>query len=183
MKRFLRNGPVKWLLLLASAMLPAVHLCAEETGHLQIEPDQQVVYCEAQWPGAGESLTQALQSGIAVTLVWHVQVSEIQKYWLNKNIADIKVSRRVIPDLLSRTWLLEDETSGISRQTSSLEEAVQFLTRLEHFPVLDRSLLTAGTQYRISVAIEEFEGEIKEDWWVALWNPGQFRLEKDFSLP
>ena len=173
----------KWLLIMASALLFAGHLYAEETGQLQIKQDQQLVYCDAEWPGAAESLTQALQSGITVTFVWHVQISEIQEYWLNKSIADIKVSRRVVPDLLSRKWLLEDEASGISRQVVSLEEAIQFLTRLENFPILDRSLLAASTLYRASVAIEEHEGEINEGWWAALWKPGQFKMQKDFSLP
>jgi len=183
MKQFWRNVLAKLLLLMVSAMAAAGHLCAEEPSRLQIELDQQVIYCDMEWPGADNSLAQALQSGIAVTFVWHVQISEVQEYWLNKSIADIKVSRRVVPDLLSRKWLLEDEASGISRQVVSLQEAIQFLTRLEHFPVLDRTLLSVNTPYRISIAIEEHEGEINESWWFTLWKPGQFKMQKDFSLP
>ena len=183
MERIWHNCVVAMLLLIASTMPLSGHSHAEEAGDLKIELDQQVVYCEAAWPASVDSLKQALQSGIAVTFVWHVQISEIQEYWLNNSVADIKVSRRVIPDLLSRQWLLKDETSGISRQEASLEAAIQFLTHLEHFPVLDRSLLAAQTPYRISVSIEKQEGEINEAWWSALWKPGQHKMVKDFSLP
>jgi len=183
MRQIWQNGVLALLLLFASAIALAGHVYAEESSGLKIEIDQQVVYCQAEWPALGGALEQVLQSGIAVTFVWHVQIAEVQEYWLNKSIADIKVSRRVVPDLLSRKWLLEDEASGISRQESSLEAAIQFLTRLEHFPVLDRSLLAANTPYRISIAIEKHEGEINEGWWAALWKPGQFKMVKDFSLP
>ena len=179
MRQVWHNGAFALLLLIASAG----QVCAEEPNGLKIELDQQVVYCEAELPIASVSLEQALQSGIAVTLVWHVQIAEVQEYWLNKSIADIKVSRRVVPDLLSRKWLLVDAASGISRQESSLQAAMQFLTRLEHFPVLDRSLLVTNTPYRVSIAIEKHEGEINEGWWAALWSPGQYKMTKDFTLP
>lgn len=169
------------------AIVAAVVICghagANESGDLQLNLNQQVIYCAVEWQGDRESLTQALESGIAVTFVWQVQVKKVQDYWLNETIADIQVSRRVLPDLLSRTWLLEDEASGISRRVSSLPEAIRFLARLEHFPVLDRSLLDAATLYKISISVAEQEGEINEAWWTTLWKSVQFSTEKDFSLP
>lgn len=119
MKRFQRVILLPLLLLIASTMASVGHAYAEEPARLEVAFDQQLVYCEAAWPGTDDSLRQALQSGIAVTFIWHVRISEVRKYWLNRTIADIRVSRRVTPDLLSRKWLLEDEASGISRQESS----------------------------------------------------------------
>ena len=183
MRKVWQNGVVMLLLFFTAAVALAGHAYAEDSGDLKVEVDQQLVYCEASWPVSDDSLEQALRAGIAVTFVWHVRIAEVQEYWLNKGIADIRVSRRVVPDLLSRKWLLEDAASGISRQEPSLQTAIQFLTQLEHFPVLDRSLLAINTPYRISIAIEKHEGEISEGWWGALWKPGQFKMTKDFSLP
>ncbi len=172
---------------LAWAIVAAVVICghagASESGDLQLDLNQQVIYCAVEWQGDRESLSQALQAGIGITFVWQVQVKKVQDYWPNKTIADIQVSRRVLPDLLSRNWVLEDKASGISRRVSSLPEAIRFLTQLEHFPVLDRSLLDAATLYRISISVAKQEGEINEAWWATLWKPVQFSTEKDFSLP
>jgi hypothetical protein len=183
MNRCLQNTLVE----LAWAIVAAVAICghagASESGDLQLDLNQQVIYCAVEWQGDRESLSQALQAGIGVTFVWQVQVKQLQDYWLNKTIADIQVSRSVLPDLLSRNWVLKDEASGISRRVSSLPEAIRFLTRLENFPVLDRSLLDAATLYRISIGVAEQEGEINEAWWATLLKSVQFSIEKDFSLP
>ena len=175
------------LMKLIRAIIAVVLVCgyagAEESGALQLDLNQQVIYCAVEWQGNRESLSQALQAGITVTFVWQVQVDKKRNYWINKTIADIRVTRRVLPDLLSRSWVLEDEASGISRRATTLDEAIRFLARLEHFPVLDRSLLAAATPYRISVRVAEQEGEIKQAWWGTLWKSVQFSTEKDFSLP
>jgi len=183
MNRFWQNMLVKAIWTIVVAMGICGHAGAGESGDLQLDLDQQVIYCAVEWQGDSESLSQALKAGIAVTFIWQVQVDRVRAYWINETIADIQVSRRVIPDLLSRHWVLEDEASGISRRVASLPEAMHFLTWLEHFPVLDRSLLAADTPYRISIRVAKQEGEINEAWWAGLWKSVQFRTEKDFSLP
>jgi hypothetical protein len=183
MNRYWQNKLVKLIWSIVSAVVVCGHAGASESGDLQLDLNQQVIYCAVEWQGDSESLSQALQAGIAVTFVWQVQVSKVQDYWINETIADIQVSRRVLPDLLSRNWVLEDKASGISRRVASLPEAIHFLTRLEHFPVLDRSLLAASTPYQISISVAKQEGEINEAWWATLWKSVQFRTEKDFSLP
>ena len=183
MNRYWQNSLVKLIWSIVAAVLVCGHAGASESGGLQLELNQQVIYCAVEWQGDRESLSQALQAGIAVTFVWQVQVSKVQDYWINETIADIQVSRRVLPDLLSRNWVLEDKASGISRRVASLSEAIHFLTRLEHFPVLDRSLLATSTPYQISISVAKQEGEINEAWWATLWKSVHFSTEKDFSLP
>jgi len=183
MNRYRQNILVKLTWAIISAVVICGYAEASESGDVQLDLNQQVIYCAVEWQGDEESLSQALQAGIAVTFIWQVQVKEVQDYWLNESIADIQVLRRVLPDLLSRNWVLEDEASGISRRVSSLSEAIRFLTRLENFPVLDRSLLNAAAPYKISIRVAEQEGEMNEAWWATLWNSVQFSTEKDFSLP
>jgi hypothetical protein len=183
MNRYWQNMLAELIWALVVAAVVCTHAEASESVNLQLDLNQQVIYCAVEWQGDRESLSQALQSGISVTFVWRVQVKKVRDYWLNETIANIQVSRRVLPDLLSRNWVLEDEASGISRRVASLAEAIRFLTRLEHFPVLDRSLLAVATPYRISISVAEQEGEINKAWWATLWKSVQFSTEKDFSLP
>jgi hypothetical protein len=183
MNRHRQNILVKLTWAIVSAVAICGYAGASESADLQLDLNQQVIYCAVEWQGDEESLSRALQAGIAVTFIWQVQVKEVQDYWLNETIADIQVLRRVLPDLLSRNWVLEDEASGISRRVSSVSEAIRFLTRLENFPVLDKSLLESATLYKIFISVAEQEGEINEAWWATLLQSVQFSTEKDFSLP
>ena len=150
---------------------------------MQVSIDQQVVYCVARLHKDEDEFAHFLKDGIAVATIWNIQVSKSRKYWLNKAIAKIVVIRRAVPDLLSRSWLLIDETSGISRRVYSLLEVDQFLSGLESFPVLDRSILLDGTPYQMSVSVIIEHGEINDAWWRTLWQPSNTTLKKEFSLP
>lgn len=171
------------LLLMLACMLAGTPASAAESAAVHIDLDSDVVNCDAQWPGDQESLAETLKSGIAVTFVWEINVDQVNRYWLNKNIASIKVTRRVKPDLLSHTLLLEDETAGISRRVISLDEAVQFLSSLQNFPVLDRSLLAPQTTYRMSVDIQKHEGEMDRGWWSRMMHSDDFSMSLEFQLP
>ncbi len=183
MNRCWHNILIELVWAIVVTMLAYNYAGASESTDLQLDLNQQVIYCVVEWQGDRESLSQALQAGIAVTFVWQVKVKKVREYWLNKTIADIQVSRRVLPDLLSRSWVLKDEASGISRRVSSLSEAIHFLTRLENFPVLDRSLLDTAILYNIAISVVEQEGETNDAWWTTLLQSVQFSVEKEFSLP
>jgi len=155
---------------------------AVEADSLSVDATQQVIYCTALWAGGQKALSDALQAGIAVTVVWNVQVEEVHSYWLNSPVAEIQLRRRVVPDLLSRNWLLEDVASGISRRVYSLPEAVRFLSSLESFPVLDRTLLVADAVYRMSITIEQHDGDMSDAWWARFWRHEHFNMQQDFSL-
>lgn len=163
------------------AVTPAVH--AEKTGELQVTIDHQVVYCEARLNQKDDAFSHFLKDGISIATIWKVQVSKARKYWLNKTIAEIVVVRRAVPDLLSRSWLLVDEASGISRRVYSMAEVDQFLSGLESFPVLDRSILLDNTPYQMSVSVVIEHGEMNEAWWGALWETSDVALKKEFTLP
>ncbi|MDX8405840.1 MAG: DUF4390 domain-containing protein [Mariprofundus sp.] len=171
------------LLLLAGLSLfahPIMAVAGDD--RLQVLVDGPVIHCDAELQTQRKVALVALQDGIETTVLWHIQVAEVRQYWLNRAIADISVSRRVTPDLLSRSWLLQDEASGISRRVYAIDAAMRFLFHLEQFPVLDRSLLTQTIMYRIQVKAELHQGEIEQTWWTAVWHPAQIVMEKDFQL-
>lgn len=173
------------LLLMAGLVLfvrPAV--AAGNINSLQILTGAQVIQCAADLQSEDKAIAMALKDGIITTAVWHIQVARVRKYWLNKSIADIMVLRRVKPDLLSRSWLLVDGASGISRRVRQLDDAIQFLSHLQQFPVLDRSLLDPATLYRMTVKVSVYYGKRKNAWWsLDIWHPDQTTIAQDFKLP
>ncbi len=156
---------------------------ASAAGGFGIDISEDVVYCDAQWNGDVQALAQALEAGIEISLHWEIGVSRVRRYWLDKDIAEIEFDRRVRPDLLTRNWMLEDSASGISWYTASLSEAVAFLTRIDHFPVLDRSLLAPGELYILRISIDKLESGMDDSWWSRFWKQSSLQMQQEFSLP
>jgi Domain of unknown function (DUF4390) len=178
-----RHSAVRVLLFLAMAMhAPSVSASAETVElHADIEPD--VIYCDVQLGQNPDVLAATLRDGTQVTFSWTVKVYEVKPYWFDSEVASVHIEHQVIPDLVTRRWLLADLTTGIHRRTGSLDDALAFLTQLQHFPVIDRSLLKRGKSYRLEIQLEETKGEIERGWWARLWGHEQTTGTLVFSLP
>jgi len=110
-------------------------------------------------------------------------VEAVRVYWLNRTVASIEINRRVVPDLVSRSWQLIDLTTGISRRVFDMDEALRFLTRLERFPVVDRSLLENNHLYHLEVAVDENEGSGRRSWLSTWLGSNRSKAATDFVLP
>jgi len=130
-----------------------------------------------------DGLDIALKQGSLMTYVWEIIIEEKRDYWLNKDIGSVQVSRQVVPDLLSRQWLLKDSNSGITSATLSTRKAVSFLASLKHFPVIDKSLLQPGASYTIRAKLYIEEGEVSEHWWNVVTKLGKTVAIGSFTLP
>ncbi len=128
-------------------------------------------------------LAKALREGTEMSINWQIDVRAVRKYWLNRAVATVIVKRRVVPDLVSQSWQLIDSTSGISQRIFNLKRAVQFLTRLEKFPVIDRSLLKAGHRYRMGIKINETEADMHRGWMATWFGSSSLETSAVFALP
>jgi len=142
-----------------------------------------VVSCNVSMEHSRKHIAKVLREGTEVSVHWEIDVAAIREYWLNRAVATVAVDRRVVPDLVSRSWRLIDITSGISRRVFNLEKAVRFLTHLNRFPVIDRSLLEAGHRYRLEVAMEENEGGPERGWLSTWLGSGSGEASAEFALP
>jgi len=150
---------------------------------VQVSKDVQVVYCSVAWPVDSQHIREMLKSGIALSVIWHLSVQRSRRYWLDEHVASITVVRRVIPDLLSHRWTLEDQAAGIARQVPSLDAAVRFLTHLDRYPVVDRSLLQRGERYTLDVTLQSYEGTSMEKWWNRILQADDFSASVYFQEP
>jgi len=154
---------------------------AAESLHVQI--GDKVIYCSAQLNVNADQLRLPMRDGITVATTWHLKIGKVREYWLNESIGEITVMRRVEPDLLSHSWLLIDVSSGISHRVYQLKQAIDFLAGLNHFPVLDRSLLLPDKRYRAVVKIEIHIGDTNNAWWAGLWPSTADSMQTEFELP
>lgn len=178
-----RSLPVFSGTLLAVLMVIQVSFAQGVQDSLQVQVEDKVIYCSAELSVENSVFKLPMQDGISVASEWHVTVGKVREYWLNENIGDITVMRRVEPDLLTRSWLLIDVSSGISQRVYNISDAIAFLTGLKHFPVLDRSLLMNSVPYRAAVKVNIHVGEINQAWWAGLWPTTAASMQKDFTLP
>jgi len=172
-----------WALLLCALVRAPLAWAGPDAVALHVDVEKDVIYCDVQLGQNPEALAAALNDGTQVTFTWTVKVYEVKPYWIDSQVASVHVVHQVIPDLVTRRWLLADRTSGIHRRTGSLDEAMAFLTQLQHFPVIDRSLLSPGKHYRLEIQVEEDKGEIERGWWARLWGHEQTTGTLAFSIP
>lgn len=182
---FLRLLPGKVAAAAALGLLchATVAIAADPLSTFEVTADDHVIYCSIGPVRTGERVRQALSEGTAVSFIWNISVEEINQYWLDDNVGTVTIVRQAVPDLISRSWTLIDVNSGISHQTYSLDEAVQYLSRLNRFPALDRSLLTSGTAYSFSIDLRVEEGELSDAWWSGLFKFSKRIAQADIILP
>jgi len=156
---------------------------AESGMDLQVVLQGEVLSCSTSLSKAPEGMGRALTEGSEVSVQWILRVEIGRKYWLNKTVAEVEVNRNVVPDLVSRSWTLIDQTNGISRRVFSLDEALMFLTALHDFPVVDGSLLSPGQTYRVAAGLSEREGEGKGDGWMTWFGSNNAMAATDFVMP
>lgn len=156
---------------------------SEELADVSVDISQPVIYCSISSDIGANHLTRALKEGSVMAYRWEIIIEEVRSYWLNKNVGNVQFSRQVVPDLVSKQWLLKDSNSGITSATLSTRKAVSFLARLKHFPVIDRSLLESGVNYTIRVKLYVEEGEVKAHWWDLVTKFGDTVAVGSFTLP
>lgn len=150
---------------------------------LEITADQEVIYCTTEPVPITDKVKQALNEGTPVTFSWEIIIDEVNDYWINDSIGSITLVRQAVPDLISKSWLLIDTSSGISQRVYSVDEVILFLSRLQNFPTLDRSLLTSGTLYSFQIKLHIHEGELSDSWWSEAMRFGKTVALKEVTLP
>jgi len=176
------------LLLLLALLLPAApQVHADPTGidmvELRVEPDATVLYCHLALAGDRQRLEGLLDDGMELTFRWDIAIEGHRRYWLNKSIGNVTIERRVVPDLVSRSFLLIDATNGINRRVAARDEAIEFLLHLRHFPLLDRALLQSGGRYRLTAELSMQAGNEESGWFARWWGSDERSGSVDFSLP
>ncbi len=144
---------------------------------------KELVYCDAAWRADQAVLARALREGMSVTLVWTVRIEARRDWWPDEEVGEVRIARRAAPDLLTGEFILHDLNSGIERRVRDLSRALEFLTQLHHFPVLDRALIRSGRAYEMIVSIDERVGEMADSWWSRLWRGATAEMRQEFRLP
>ncbi len=92
---------------------------------------------------------EALQNGVPLTIDLDIQVFR-QREWLWDEIAaQLQQRFRLEYRALPRQYVVSNVNSGELKSFSELKLAIDFLSRIERFPLLDASLLPPGGSYLV----------------------------------
>ncbi len=167
-------------------LLPAAHVAAEEAQNMQqtdIYFTDDILYCDVQTFDQEAYILKVLAGGSAMTVAWQFAVQEQRSFWLNTSVATIELGRQVLPDLVTKRWLMRDLSGGVVHYTTDVQVAMRFLTEMQHIAVLDTSLLIADEDYVLLISIAMNEGEKNtESWWASWFGGGETVSEVDFKL-
>lgn len=158
-------------------------LSAPRADIMEITYDDRVIYCSVDRVDISDQAILALNQGTPVTFVWNISIEEVADYWLNSTVGEVTIARQAIPDLISKSLIISDARSGISRRVDSIDDAIEFLSGLNHFPIIDRSLLKPGLRYNIQVKFHIQEGQFSDTWWSESLRLGTTVAEEEIILP
>ncbi|MDQ6994755.1 MAG: DUF4390 domain-containing protein [Mariprofundaceae bacterium] len=156
---------------------------AEETSQFHLNASQTIVYCDITPSFNQKNIIQTLQEGTEILFSWHISIEHIQPYWLNQSVADIHFNRQVIPDLLTQQWTLNDSLTDIPTYTLSISKAVEFLSHIHQFPIIDKSLLAPHNAYLITVSLNIKKGHQDDGWWHDIWHGEHHIASSILNLP
>lgn len=133
--------------------------------HIHIEDG--VVYCDVQTFNQEAYILNVLAGGSSLTVFWQFDVLRKQQFWLDKSVAKVRLGRQVIPDLVTKRWLMRDLSSGVVHYTANVHVAMRFLTEMHHAAVVDESILDAEEKYQLKTRLYMYEGEKGSKGWLA----------------
>ena len=156
-------------------------MAVEET-HVHIEDG--VIYCDVQTFNQEAYVLKVIGSGSPMTVFWQFEILQVRDLWLDKAVVSIRLGRQVIPDLVTQRWLMRDLSVGVVKYTNDAEEAMHFLTRMQHAAVADISILEKDADFLLETKLFTHEGEDEEQgWWASVTDWGEDMGSVSLQLP
>jgi len=102
-----------------------------------------------------EKVKEAIQSGVPVSFSFFINMDRTRNLWVDKEIADIKLTHRVKYDSLKKVYTVrrswENERATV---TESFQEAQKLMAEVDSLIVVPLSHLEKGKQYRLRAKAE-----------------------------
>jgi len=178
---------LRFFVIVVFSYLSLVQVCAQEhkgMQHPSVHVEDNIVYCDVQTFQQEAYILKVLAGGSAMTVAWQFEVDQYRSLWLNKTVANVRLGRQVIPDLVTQRWLMRDLSSGVIGYALDVHAAMRFLTEMNQVAVVDVSVLEYQTDYVLNTTFYMYEGERRGGgWWSSLVNWGVDVGSVSFQLP
>lgn len=92
---------------------------------------------------------EALNNGVALTVVLEITVERVRSYLWNETVADITQHYEVTLHPLSGRYVVDNLNTGIGKTFATLDDALDYLGTLRDFPLLDAKLAPPEEEHEV----------------------------------
>lgn len=137
---------MSWSLGLADALDGALEV---RTAYVNIDKGVFLLHARIEYPD-GPAIRSALRDGLTLTFEVDARVDRERRFWFNANIVDLTLRRELSYHAVSDRYVVRDARSGDQESFATLDEALQYLGKVDAWPILVEPQLDNGN-YTIGV--------------------------------
>jgi hypothetical protein len=119
------------------------------SAYVNIDKGVFLLHARVEYP-VSPAIRTALQDGLTLTFDLDARVDRDRRFWFNANIVDLTLRRELSYHAVSDRYVVRDIKSGDQESFPTLDGALNFLGRVDAWPILVEPQLDNGT-YTISV--------------------------------
>jgi hypothetical protein len=119
------------------------------SAYVNIDKGVFLLHARVEYP-VSESIRGALKDGVTLTFDLDARVDRERRFWFNANIVDLTLRRELTYHAVSDRYVVRDTRSRDQQSFSTLNEALDYLGKVDAWPILVEPQLDGGS-YTISV--------------------------------
>jgi hypothetical protein len=142
------------------------------------------LYARVQYP-LNPAIREALQDGVTLTFDVEARVDRVRHLWFDANVVDLTLRRELAYHVVTDRFVVRDVRSGDQKSFDTLKEALDYLGKVDGWPILVEPQLDGG-RYIISVRAGVRRGKLPASLRALLfWTDDWQRVSKwySWSLP
>lgn len=119
------------------------------SAYVNIDKSVFLLHARIDYP-LGPAISTALQDGITLAFDLEARIERERHFWFNAAIVDLTLRRELTYHAVSNRYVVRDVKSGDQSTFATLDEALDFLGRVDAWPIVVEPQLDNGS-YTISV--------------------------------
>ncbi|HET7757480.1 MAG TPA: DUF4390 domain-containing protein [Steroidobacteraceae bacterium] len=119
------------------------------SAYVNVDKGVFLLYARIEYP-VSPAIRTALRDGITLTFDVEARIDRERRFWFNANVVDLTLLRELSYHAVSDRYVVRDTRSGDQDTFATLEEALDFLGRVNAWPIVVEPQLDTGN-YTISV--------------------------------
>jgi hypothetical protein len=139
-----------WAALIPLAFADALDGVLEvRSAYVDLDKGQLLLHARIDYP-VGPAVSSALHDGITLSFDVEARVERDRRFWFNAGIVDLTLHRELTYHAVSDRYVVRDVKSGEQSSFATLEEALDFLGRVDAWPIVAEAQMANG-RYTVSV--------------------------------
>jgi hypothetical protein len=119
------------------------------SAYVNIDKGVFLLHARVEYP-VSESIRGALKDGVTLSFDLDARVDRERRFWFNANIVDLTLRRELTYHAVSDRYVVRDTRSRDQQSFPTLDEALDYLGKVDAWPILVEPQLDGGS-YTISV--------------------------------